>query len=197
MSTTSLSASLVPHRSLTGYDDAIGQSEPIHCGIAVFISKHENAGVGVWKSGDVVDRNRVHRIFRPGVRNQKEPAQAGVLLIDVVHHNVVNAESGRSFRRRASVSTSRKSGGQNNATAGVGDLRISDRDICDLTYRAHVPFVLSMLIFGSEKYAETILRETAPNVFHQVAFDQDTRRILQFQVISNAKRLIGLSSLVR
>src|ERR1700722_7227049 len=111
MCTARFPASFVPHGVLTCYDDAVCPRESVHCRIAIFISKHQNARVSVRKARNMVDRNRVYRILGPCIRYQKKVTQPSVLLADVVHRNVVDAKSCGGFCRPSSLSTSRKSRG--------------------------------------------------------------------------------------
>src|SRR5260370_33757002 len=48
-----------------------------------------------------------------------------------------------------------------------------------------------VLVLGREQDREASLRETAPNVFQQVLFEQNTLSILKFKVVLHDERMAG------
>ena len=62
--------------------------------------------------------------------------------------------------------------------------RVSDGHVADLAARTDVVSGLALvLVLGRQEYAKARLRETSPDVLHQVAFYQHACRILKLEMI--------------
>src|SRR5882757_9469911 len=94
MSAVSCTTTCTPHRVSACCDDAIRKDESIHLRIRLLVPEGQNAAIGIREPRDVIYRDRVQWISRPGVDDQKQSAPGKVLPADVVHDNVVNAKSG-------------------------------------------------------------------------------------------------------
>src|ERR1039458_10661309 len=60
---------------------------------------------------------------------------------------------------------------------------VADGHIRDLANRAEIAPVATSLILGRQQDGKARLRETTPTVLHNVAIDQNTLRVFQFEEI--------------
>src|SRR5580704_7135456 len=124
-------------------------------------------------------------------------APANILRADVVHDDVMDAPAGSQLGWRSALSISGEGCGQNNAAAGMEDVRVSDGHVRDLTDRTDVAFSWSVLVLGSQKYGMARLAETSPDVLHQIVLGQHTHGILEFHVVLDNKRIAFAPTLKR
>ncbi len=117
----------------------------------------------------------------------KGPKSAVEVRLDVVDNDVVNAIAPAILRGASIV---RQAVPDLQPTGDVADSDVPDGDVGDLADGTYVSTALC-LVLRAQQNGKAGLREPAPAVFEEVAFEKDTLRILELkQVLGNERTTV-------